>query len=197
MWPSIDVTTGGQAGKCSSKGYETCKWAWVVKVTASIQPQRLKWKIDVGWHYCTWQYVYSHPGKALAKHKSVFSMHYLYCLYLRMDIFYPASQCLVRTQRFDKVLKVENSSLTALGFHFSSGLRGYSQAMDHMFSHWDTLKRTIYVVYQIFRLCGHWRIHPKIITSASDLYSPQLLTLKPFPACIVSLGSRSSSVVPL
>lgn len=49
------------------------------------------------------------------------------------------------------------------------------------------------MVYQIFCVCGQWRIYPKILILSSDLCSQQLLTAKPFPACIVSLGSRSSS----
>lgn len=50
-------------------------------------------------------------------------------------VFYPACQCLVKTQRFVKVRKEENSSSAAVQFHFSSRLKSNSQASNHMFSH--------------------------------------------------------------
>lgn len=47
------------------------------------------------------------------------------------------------------------------------------------------------MVHQIVLVCAKWKFYSKVITSAPDIYSQQLLTAKPFPACIVSLRSSS------
>lgn len=62
-----------------------------------------------------------------------------------------------------------------------------------MFSHCPLVANRLHGVSDFLCVCGQWRIYPKILILSSDLCSQQLLTARPFPACIVPLGSRSSS----
>lgn len=62
-----------------------------------------------------------------------------------------------------------------------------------MFSHWPFCRK-LFTGCIKFSWCVDIEEFTVKCTSSSDLYSQQLLTVKPFPACIVSLGAISGEL---
>lgn len=113
----------------------TCKWLWDVKVTAKhTKPQRLERNINVIWH-CACLSVYNNPDKAVAKHNWLFSL----CFFLFFDIFTQLFSVCLRLKDLMKWIKREIPADSSVPW-------SYSQAEDHMFSHWSLCKNCLHGV---------------------------------------------------